>query len=805
MEQRWHSLGIRIKRQYMLAACALVLERGWAASAPLFWLVFLFLGVSHFGFWGVVAPAFHVVGLILFAAGLVAVGRTFWQRFFWPKDDEVRSALERESHIPHRPFRSFDAVAAKTNADGEKSRLFWDLHQQQQNQNLAKLNAFWPDFSFDLGDIYSLRSAVLLFALSGFIMSSGQASERFAFAFTPQFFGPDPIVQVDIWASPPDYTALAPVLLVKKPVQQLRERNEIIKLPEGSRIIARVSGGNEDLPILLNGETKYAFSKIAGMNFHAEVTEISGGKWQLIKDGDELATWTLQIMPDLAPIVRMPALPTITDRKALQLTAEVSDDYGIVELIGQISRGSKGDGIKLKLPFIQGAKKAESRSYHDLTQHVWSGLPVELSIVARDEKGQLGRSKSVRMILPERDFQHPIAKILIEERKKLIADPSVSRFGVIGTLDALVSLPHILNENLAAHLMVSVARGILLIVRDEQRIEEAAELLWHAALKLENGNLTVAEQALRDAENALMEALNNGANDAEIKRLVEELKDAMQKFLAELSKNQGEMQSEMPSNTDGQRLAAQDLNNLLDKVDQFARSGARDEARDLLRQLQDVLENLQAAGTSLTPSQMAGQKLLDDLGKLMGDQQGLMDDTLKSSRRTEPSSNSTEKSDAKAFKKLGDQQEALRQMLGNIMGELGLGGDIPDALGKAERAMNSARQALELQQPKAAENLQKQVMEQLLKGSSDLAEQMMQGQGAQGGGQFGSNMGRDPLGRPMPSRNGRGLEKIDHKLFQKNFLSTTKLIMDEVRRRLSDPNRSDLEKQYLKRLLERFQ
>jgi len=801
MEKRNKKLEARLKRQHFLAKYTLVLERSWNASAPLFWVIGVFLSITAFGFWQWSGTALHIVFLILLLLGLVAGLVHFSRVFHWPQINEILKNLEQKNNLSHRPLRSMDAEISSQLHENETSRELWEHHQQQQKQALLKVKAFWPDLTLGNGDFFSLRPAVLLLILTSVILGGGGLSDKLKSAFIFEIFEPLEPVQADVWVSPPEYTGLPPRLLITRENQGEIRKKEVFKVPAGSSLIVRVSGGNEDPPVLTNGPDVYEFSSLDKSNFSAEITALSGGLWRLIKDSEAVAVWDLQIIPDLPPIVNMQDLPLVTDRKALQLTAASHDDYGIDSLTARISRNNTESQLALKLPFIQGAKKSESKSYHDLTDHMWAGLPVELQIQATDEMGQVGLSKVIRLTLPERIFAHPVARVLIGERKTLVADPDRNKLGVASVLNALSSLPRGLDDDWTVHLYVSASRAILLSDMQNTRVEEVSELLWQAALRLEDGDLVNAERELRAAENALMEALNNGAEDAEIKRLVENLKDAMQEFLAELSKEQSKPQDQLPSITNGQQLQSEDLNNLLDKLDELARSGARAEARDLLRQLQDIMENLQAANAAPSAEQTAGQKLLDDLDKVMGGQQQLMDETLKSSQRLEPSGKTSDKNDGKVFRGLSAQQEALRQMLGDIMGELGLGGTIPDSFGKAERAMNAARQALELQQPKAAEAFQKQVMEQLRQGSQNIVQQFMQGQSGQGMGQFGSDVDRDPLGRPLSQSNGKALQNSDHDLISK---STPKMIMEEVRRRLADPNRPTLEKQYLKRLLERF-
>ena len=58
----------------------------------------------------------------------------------------------------------------------------------------------------------------------------------------------------------------------------------------------------------------------------------------------------------------------------------------------------------------------------DLTEHPWAGVDVSMTLAARDEAGNEGRSDPFDMQLPERPFSKPIARALVEQRRLLALD-----------------------------------------------------------------------------------------------------------------------------------------------------------------------------------------------------------------------------------------------------------------------------------------------------------------------------------------------------------------------------------------------
>src|SRR3546814_3713587 len=59
-----------------------------------------------------------------------------------------------------------------------------------------------------------------------------------------------------------------------------------------------------------------------------------------------------------------------------------------------------------------------------------------MTLSARDQAGQAGESQPYEFILPERAFTKPLARAVVEQRKKLVRDPSAPD-GVANALDAL--------------------------------------------------------------------------------------------------------------------------------------------------------------------------------------------------------------------------------------------------------------------------------------------------------------------------------------------------------------------------------
>jgi hypothetical protein len=161
-----------------------------------------------------------------------------------------------------------------------------------------------------------------------------------------------------------------------------------------------------------------------------------------------------------------------------------------------------------------------------------------------------------------------------------------------------------------------------------------------------------------------------------------------------------------------------------------------------------------------------------------------------------------------------EQQEALRRQLGELMRRFGEAmGDIPGPLGRAERAMRDAGEALGQGQPGMAVPPQTQALDELQQGLQAMAEQMAQqmmgqGQPGQSGpngqqpGQQRSGTGRDPFGRQMPGFGWNDTDSV--RIPEEAELQRAREILDELRRRSGEFARPRHELDYIERLLRQF-
>jgi uncharacterized protein (TIGR02302 family) len=332
-----------------------------------------------------------------------------------------------------------------------------------------------------------------------------------------------------------------------------------------------------------------------------------------------------------------------------------------------------------------------------------------------------------------------------------------------------------------------------------------------------------------------MQALEEGASDEELKQLMDELRTALNEFLDAM--RQQAMQN---PNFDPERavpqdrvMTSQDLERMLDQIENLAQSGSKDAARQMLSELRDMLENLQQAQPGQNQQAQEMMQALDALSGIIQEQQKLLDETFRAQQQGEngqqmpgqegqqgeqgqgqqqgqgqgqgQQGQGQQGQGQRSFGQLQQGQGDLQQQLQQLMDQLrGMGAQPPEQFGGAGEAMGNAGEALGQENAGQATEQQTLALDRLRQGARSLAEQMMQGMGQPGpmGRAFNGNGDRDPLGRPMPTQ---GLDDGDSvKVPEESEMQRARQILEELRRRLGQRERPQLELDYIERLIERF-
>jgi len=791
-----------------LARAAVFWERCWPEFAAALGVLGVFVAAALFELPAMVPGRVHAGALAVLA---VLFALALWQgvrALRIPDASEGRRRIEAASGLEHRPLAALaDRLAG--GAGDPVAVALWQAHRERMARRVRSLRIGVPLAGFLGRDPYGLRVILTVALLIGFLGAGADSGDRVLRALVPELSftpGAGTPVTLDIWVAPPEYTGEPPLFL------QRDAAKELIAVPTGSTVLAQVSGGRETPQLEVAGKST-EFARIDAKNFKGSATLTDGDRLAVTQGGRTLGSWPIKIVPKLPPTITFESTPQKQAHDQPKIEFRATDQYGVEDAKAVLKRvdGPADDLMALELP-LPGLhlKDARNSALYDLTPHPWAGLPVEIHLEAADALNQIGKSETLTITLPERVFHHPFAKALIEQRRELTVHPK-DRDVVAETLSDLSERPAFYDDDKVVFLGLRIASTRLQRSDPKTAIPSVQQLLWDLAVRLEDGHATMAQRDLRDLMQALQDAINHNAPDAEIERLTRELKDAIDRYLKALAENmQRQNPEDMPQIDPNRLMSERDLQRMLDRAKDLARMGAKDAARDLLSQLQNMLENLRMA----QPRQMQGNgnQAMRDLQQLQQRQQQLLDRTFRQSRQGQQGQQGQQ---GRQGQGQGDaaEQDALRRMLGDVMRQLGEQGDVPQALGRADRAMRDSSEALGRGSPGDAVGPETEALDALQQATKEMMDQMT---GAFGGpGNFGDlpdgarpNAERDPLGRPTgDSAEGTytdGRLRMGQSKDDSFGLERAKEILDELRRRAGDTARPAEERDYIDRLLRRF-
>jgi len=641
------------------ATGALIWERLWPLLVPAFLVLCALALFSWMGGWRFV-DAYENQNVFWFsriAAALALVGALLpLKNLAWPNLDEVNRRIELKSGLEHRPLTAQQDRMA-TGAKDDFSAILWHTHRERMAAHLENMSAGTPSPRAERYDPFAFRAVLPILAFAAFFFSFSPTGgsirdifrENVAIASLPS--------RMDAWVEPPAYTRKPPIYLSLS--ANSGPQPNVIRVPAGSEFFLRFIGrpdvaltvDNGGVPVeVVQENIDEAAQARAASGDDATTSEyvlrLNTDSVVSLSAGEEtLGQWALSVIPDRAPSIAFSQAPNRALSGSLQLAYEVADDYGVVGARADIQSLEKRDAnavplyeaprIDLSLP-RQRARSGSARVNRDVTQHPWAGSRVSIRLIAEDDLGQTGLSKIEELELPGRSFSNPLALAMLEQRRILALDAR-KQDRVADLLDAVSTAPAKYIGNTNAMMSMRVAHRRLRDANNHDDLRSVVELLWEIALGIEFGDLSDAERRLREAQEQLSNALENGASDEEIERLMDELRQAMNELLQSLAEQARQNpQGDNPFEQDNNRTLSQnDLERMMDRIENLARSGSKDVARQLLSEMQRMMDNLRA-GRHQQQRQAEGNQMnqaLDQMSELMRRQQELMDETFQMQRR----------------------------------------------------------------------------------------------------------------------------------------------------------------------------
>lgn len=673
------------------------LHLGILRCVEAFWpalvLVAGFAILSFIGFFELFSVGF---GALLAVSMWLATGFLVWRgwkKLRLPTELEARYALDQSSEL--RPIHSLTDNPSEPTPEGEK---LWDEHTDRLEKAAKSLPLPWFGKVWRALDPYYLRAVLPALLIGSVFLAGGQAGNRFFDALTPDIgvlMGADDVT-VEAWITPPEHTRRPPVFL----------RTDLgeVRVPAGSEVTLRAQARSAP-KLVLRGTSKsrgQRFDRTPDGAYETQAiltedTKLTVNWW------GKRAGWSILASEDEAPTAEFVMVPVLGANDQTELTWKVSDDYGVIglELAMRLVEPNpaapdeeRRQVIELSSPSL---KEGQEDAVLDMTRHAWAGLMVEARLVATDGGGHEGYSAPHEFVLPEKLFLQSLAKAAQEVRVtalresrpygeieaefykdadgKIVHDADGTIVHAVNRLEAapegiqraslmleaLTYAPYRFFSSYEPYLGLSSAQADLKVARTLEEAQKIDGLLWAVALKAEYGSAADALAALLAAKKALEKALRDGASEEEIARLTDAFRQAAENYvqakLAEaiangLSDEAAEQGLDNEQAGGGQGLGQNSFEEMLSALEDLTETGATDQARQLLSDITNMLENLEfqqgngSGGDGFALPNEGGEgeegeqneeqqelaEQIEELADALREQQELNDDTLESGR-----------------------------------------------------------------------------------------------------------------------------------------------------------------------------
>ena len=335
----------------------------------------------------------------------------------------------------------------------------WRAHLERALRAARSLKAGKPSPQVAARDPYALRALVLILVVAAFFAAGGDRVKRIAAAFDWHGVVSAANYRIDAWVTPPAYTGRPPLILPGlRPGEQAQARGSgPVTVPAGSTLVVRATGQSASTspsraasrrPRPKPGRRRPRAPRSAASPSPPRAPPPSSG------GGDDVI-WAFNAIPDRAPTIALAKEPEAQLRGSLLLNYKVEDDYGVVDAQATFERkvadgraGAQGKpprplfdapNFTLVLPQAR-TRNGAGQTTKDLSEHPWAGVDVAMTLVARDEANNEGRSTPHEMRLPERPFAKPLPRALVEQRRNLALDAN-AKDHVLMALDALTIAP----------------------------------------------------------------------------------------------------------------------------------------------------------------------------------------------------------------------------------------------------------------------------------------------------------------------------------------------------------------------------
>ncbi|MFM7630619.1 MAG: DUF4175 family protein, partial [Alphaproteobacteria bacterium] len=461
------------------------------------------------------------------------------------------------------------------------------------------------------------------------------------------------------------------------PVQTLPSPTPLLMMPVGSTLRVTFPTPQSIIPFVRVGDHKIRLDAKDKQTWTGTLDHPAGGESQVHLGFVSLPLGSLSVVMDQPPRIQWRGQITFRDAGTLTLPYQAQDDFGVQAIMAHSRLVNPQDvapafrGVQTwdlqrldTPPYPLGG--TEDTATLEGGEAYAAGFSVDLSLSARDARGQMGETGPQRVVLPLPTYHTPAAAQLYKIRAALIRGGAMAE-ALRSMTQTLPILPPPAPSMFLAikSLMLKLQRGT------EADRRPIVDLLWGVLQDIE------PQKGLNQAQNvqALLDQLAQALSDPNQRAAVmQTLKQALSAYFQQLQTLM-KQQGLMPPNS---QFDLRPLEDMLNRLEEAAQYGDPAKAAQMIEELKKMMQGMPKGQADLA-AMKALQQAMQDLGKLSDAQADLI----------KTASGKTPESPQKTAAQQGDLKTELTRLQG-LMGRFALN---PSALDKAKQAMTGAEAA----------------------------------------------------------------------------------------------------------------
>ncbi len=665
------------------------------------------------GVWSFFGAAWHALIILSYIVILIFFLNKFIKNIKYHNRKKTLLWIESKNFTITTPLTALEDNPASS----QYNKQIWYLHKSSVRANLKNINFTLPNISFTKYDPLYIRYLLFLFiSLAIFWSYKNNKIYENIYGWTnySTYINQDNYFDLKVWYKPPEYTKLKEkfIPIIKK--SETIRVEEIVPIKSELKVFIKsnkrnfsVIEGDKVLKVKENEKDNYEFNLLLEKDKNVVINYAN----------KEYVVFDLSVVKDKKPKIEILSAPNIVNESSLSFISKITDDYGIKKIILNINRPLifkhfeeeyLSFNLYLNEAMQQNTKLVESYFYKYLADIIWAGSDTYLEIVASDFIKQSTKF-SDRIKIPKKNFNNKTATEILKVREKLAKKEMAQNEGKEKLNQLFNANQHLLDDNNIR----AIYEEILNLFNRTDIIKfslenELFKNLYSLAEVIDEGDFYQAKKSLEQVEQSLFDSVKQKDTDkisTNAKKLTEKIES-----LLDLENNKNG--NNKFNNINGENIK-DEIEELAQQIEDLLKTGAKDRVDEKIQKLKQLSESIKNPNKNkeLEDKKKQKQEFINKLSELLNEQEKVMEDTFNRAAERGKFEQSSEGSGGKSPK---EKQEELRNTLGNVIREIGASeNEIPQDLGRADRAMRQASRDLENGRPDEASNAQGRAVEMI--------------------------------------------------------------------------------------------